>query len=484
MPDSDNNDVFKMSLLVFTLVTLSSLYNIRKFPTLADLHWELVTFSLIAFIIFLIPASLVSAELATGWPQAGGVYVWVKEAFGERWGFAAVWLQWFQMTIGFVAALSFIAATLSYSFNPALADSKLYEFILIVIIWWSLTFFNMRGLETYTLISSSFLIIGMIIPSLLLIGGGLLYIISGNPVQMTCSPDLSDFMPDFAHLNSLVLLLTSVFLFFGVEMTATHAKEIKDVRRNYPLAIFIVGVVITAASIAGSILLAMLVPSGNLSLLAGIMQAFEKILGPHSWIVPAVALMIAIGSIGEASTWILGPIRGLASTAKEGSLPPVLQKTNKNKMPVNMMILQAMLITFWAAVYVLLPGGVNGSYWMLLSLTSLVYLVMYFFMYAAAIKLRYSHPDVKRAFKIPGGKKGMWLVSGFGIIALLFISMLALIPPSQIAFSGLSTLQYLVFMLVGVVFITLVPLIIYSRRKPEWKDRSDHNDQHPDPLAF
>ncbi|MDD4652013.1 MAG: amino acid permease [Methanothrix sp.] len=469
MHDADNNDVYKMSLSVFTLVTLASLYNIRKFPTLADLHWELLTFSIIAFIIFLIPASLISAELATGWPQAGGVYVWVKEAFGERWGFTAIWLQWFQMTIGFVAALSFIAATLSYVFNPALANSKIYEFIIIVVVWWALTFFNMRGLKTYTLISSSFLIIGMIIPSMLLIGGGLWYIISGNPVQMTCRPVLSDFVPDFSRFNSMVLLMTSVFLFFGIEMTAAHAKEIKDVRRDYPLAILIAGLVITAASIVGSILLAMLVPTGNMNLLAGIMQAFEKVLGNHSWLVSAIALMIAIGSIGEASTWILGPIRGLASTAKEGSLPPVLQKINQNGVPVNMMVLQAFLITFWAAVYVLLPGGVNGSYWMLLSLTSLVYLVMYFFMYSAAIKLRYSHPDVKRAFKIPGGKIGMWLVSGLGIIALLFIFMLALSPPSQISFSGLSPLQYLIFMLAGAALITLVPLIIYSRRKPEWK---------------
>jgi glutamate:GABA antiporter len=324
-------------------------------------------------------------------------------------------------------------------------------------------------MKTYTLISSSFLIIGMIIPSILLIGGGLSYIMSGNHVLITLTPNLSDFMPDFTNLNSMVLLMTFVFLFFGIEMTAAHAKEIKNIRRDYPLAILIVGLVMTAASIVGALLLAMLVPTENLNLLAGIMQAFEKVLGPHSWLVSVIALMIVIGSIGEASTWILGPIRGLASTAKEGSLPPMLQKTNKNQIPVNIMILQAILITFWAAVYALLPGGVNGSYWMLLSLTSLVYLVMYFFMYAAAIKLRYSQPDVKRSFKIPGGKKGMWLVSGFGLIALIFIFILALMPPSQITITGLSTLQYLVYMLGGVTFITLVPLIIYSRRKPEWK---------------
>lgn len=59
----------------------------------------------------------------------------------------------------------------------------------------------------------------------------------------------------------MVLLLTSVFLFFGVEMTAAHARGIEDVRRNYPLAILIVGLVMTAASIIGSLLLAMLVPT-------------------------------------------------------------------------------------------------------------------------------------------------------------------------------------------------------------------------------
>ncbi len=235
------------------------------------------------------------------------------------------------------------------------------------------------------------------------------------------------------------------------------------------MGILLVGIVLTVVSVVGAIVVGLIVPASTLNLMAGIMQAFEKILGPHSWIVSVIALMIVIGSIGEASTWILGPIRGLASTAEKGSLPPILQKTNKNQIPVNIMILQAILITFWAAVYVLLPGGLNGSYWMLLSLTSLVYLVMYFFMYAAAIKLRYSQPDVKRTFEIPGGKKGMWLVSGFGFIAMIFIFILALIPPSQITITGLSTLQYLIFMLGGVTFITLVPLIVYSRRIPEWK---------------
>jgi glutamate:GABA antiporter len=466
---TDKNSVFRMGLAVFTLVTLAALFNIRKYPNMAETQWQLIVFCLLAVLLYLIPASLVSAELATGWSQTGGIYVWVKEAFGQHWGFTAIWLQWFQMTIGFVAAMTFIAATFSYAFTPSFADSKVYQFVFSVVIWWGLTFLNFRGLKTYARISWSFLVIGMLIPAALLIVGGIRCILAGNPAQITIHPTFRDFIPNFSNINSIVLLLTFVFLFIGIEMTAAHASEIKNVKRNYPLAILIAGLVMVVVSIGGSLIVALLVPAGDLNLLTGIMQAFVVILAGNAWLVPVIASLIVIGSIGEASTWILGPVRGLASTASDGNLPLVLQKTNKNGIPVNMMILQGILFTFWTAVYTILPGGVNSSYWILLALTTMVYIVMYFFMYAAAIKLRYNHPEVNRAFSIPGGKAGMWIVAGWGFVAMIFLFFLAMIPPSQIAFTHFSTWQYALFMTVGLLAVVAVPLIIYRFRKPNWK---------------
>lgn len=464
---------FKMSLLVFTFVTLASLFNIRKFPTMAETHWQLVVFSLMALIMYLVPASLISAELATGWPQTGGVYVWVKQAFGQRWGFAAVWLQWFQMTIGFVAALSTIAATLSYVFNPALASNKTFQFLVIAVVWWALTLINLKGLKTYSLISTTFLIVGMIIPTALLIVGGLWYVLSGHVVQITLHPTFRAFVPDFSNINSTVLLITFVFLFIGLEMSAAHAKEVQNVKRNYPMAILIVGVVMVVLSIPSALLVAMIVPNKNLNLLAGVMQAFVTILGQLAWLVPIIALLHVIGSVGEASTWTLGPVRSLAFTARDGNLPPVLQKLNKNGVPANMMFVQAGFITFWALIYALLPGGVNSSYWMLLSLTTAVYIMMYFFMYAAAIKLRYKHPEVKRPFAVPGGKVGIWLVAGWGIVAMVILMVLTLIPPSQISFSRISALGYLMFMGAGALVVLAIPLVIYGMKKPGWKTNTE-----------
>ena len=111
MVDSKNanhGNKFKMSLMAFTLVTLAALMSIRNFPTMALVKWELIVFAILAVIMYLIPAILTSSELATGWPEDGGVYVWVKKAFGQKWGFVAVWMQWFQMTIGFIGVLTFV----------------------------------------------------------------------------------------------------------------------------------------------------------------------------------------------------------------------------------------------------------------------------------------------------------------------------------------------------------------------------------------
>ena len=458
---------FKLTLVAFILITCAALMSIRTFPTQGVVGWQSIIFCLLAIIMYLIPASLVSAELATGWPQEGGVYVWVKEAFGERWGFTAVWLQWFQMTIGFISILTFIAATLSYLFNPALANNKLYMFIIIVIVWWGLTFLNFRGLKEYARISSVSVVLGTFIPAAVLIIGGLWYILGGNPVQITLHPTFNDLIPNLSSASNLVLLVTFVFVFIGIEMTATHAKEIKDVQKNYPLGILVVGVTMAAVSIIGAIIVAMLVPLGNLNLLAGIMQSFSVIFSNPalSWVVLLIALLIVIGAIGQVSTWILGPVRGLFATAREGTLPPILQKKNKNDIPVNMLILQAVLITFWGAVYVLVPGGVNSSFWMLFALTTTVYIVMYFLMYAAAIRLRYTRPDVPRAFSIPGGKAGMWVVAGFGILMMAFLFVLAMLPPSQIKEGS----SFVAFMLIGTLLVTAIPLVIYAFKKPSWK---------------
>ena len=458
----------KINVFTLIMITAAIVISVRNLPMMAETGLNMILYAGIAALVFLVPTALVSAELATGWPQQGGVYVWVKEAFGERWGLTAIWLQWFQMVIGMVSVLVFIAGAVAYVFNPALAANKLFILAIILVVYWGATFLNLRGMQMSGRISTVCFLCGVLIPAIVIISLGIAYLLSGNPVQLDLSLTAANLIPDFTNISNIVLLAGFIFVFMGIEVSAGHANEVKDPQHNYPVAILLAGIMLFVINVVGALAVAIVVPQSKISLNAGLMEAFTDFFaGFHiSWLVPVVALLVAVGAIGQISTWILGPIKGLQISAQSGDLPPILQKVNKNRIPRNLLILQASLVSMFGVMFALVPG-VNSAYWMLLALTILVYFVMYILMFLAAIRLRYSRPEVERAYKIPGGKVGMWLVSGVGLVAGLFTMVIGFFPPAQVPVGN--TMQYVATLAVGLIIIVLIPLIIYQFKKPSWQ---------------
>ena len=110
-----------ISWLALAFMTTSSVASLRAAPTMAVYGLACVFLYIVPAIVFLLPTSLVSAELASGWE--GGIYRWVSDGISKPMGFLAVWCQ-FAMTIFYYPSLlGFVASTLAYVFNPALASS-------------------------------------------------------------------------------------------------------------------------------------------------------------------------------------------------------------------------------------------------------------------------------------------------------------------------------------------------------------------------
>ena len=74
----------KLGTFSLTLISISAIIGLRNLPTFAVNGLASSFFLLVAALLFFIPVALVCAELASGWPKAGGIYAWVKEAFGQR----------------------------------------------------------------------------------------------------------------------------------------------------------------------------------------------------------------------------------------------------------------------------------------------------------------------------------------------------------------------------------------------------------------
>jgi glutamate:GABA antiporter len=456
-----------------TMIAIAAIISLRNLPLTANYGLGSIFFYAIAGIAFLIPTALVAAELATTWPKTGGLYVWVSEAFGQKYGFLATWLEWVMNTVWNPTALAFIAATIAYIINPALVSNRFFMVAVMLVVFWGATFLNFLGMKASGIISSVGVVLGTIIPGIIIITLGVIWVAMGKHSQMSFSP--SHIIPDL-HLNNIVFFTGVILSLAGMEVAAFHASEAKNPQKNYPKAIFFATIVILLVFIFGTLSIAVVVPAAKISLVAGLMQALDAFLTPFhaGWAIKVIGVLIVIGALAMMSTWIVGPSQGLLATAQDGDLPPKLRRLNKNNMPTTILIVQAIIGSIFSLVFLFMPGA-SSAYWILTDLTAQLTVMIYLLMFSAAIYLRFSQPDKPRPYKIPGGKAGMLIVAGGGILASLFTFFIGFVPPAQLE-TG-SVFFYEAFLIIGIIVLSLPPFLFFHFKKPSWKMTVDSDKQ-------
>lgn len=463
-----------ISIFALAMINLAAIGSVKNWPITAEYGFTAIFYLLLAALVFFLPLSLVSAELATGWPQIGGVFVWVKEAFGAKTGFLAIWLQWIENVVWYPIILSFIAATLAYLFKPELASNTRYTLVVVLISFWGATLLNFMGMHASSFISSVGVILGSFIPGILIIALGLLWFFQGNPLEI--SLDWQHLIPNVTSIDSMVFFTGVILSFCGMEMSAAHARDVKNPRRNYPRAILLSVIIILSMSVLGVLSIASVVPQKEISLVAGSMQAFVYFFDRYhlAWLTPYIAILIAIGAFGSISTWIVGPAKGLLAAARNGDLPPVFRMVNRKAVPINLLILQAIIVTFLSLIFICMPN-VSSAFWILTVIVAQLYLIMYILLFASAIKLRYTKPHIERPYLIPGGKVGIWFIGSLGILSSFFAITIGFFPPLQIETGSL--LFYESFLVLGIFIGCLTPSLILRFQKPNWKYLLPHEKE-------
>jgi amino acid transporter len=208
------------------------------------------------------------------------------------------------------------------------------------------------------------------------------------------------------------------------------------------------------------------IPADELSLTAGVMQAFDAFFAYFNLqkLVPIVAIALVCASAGGMLTWLAGPSKGLLLIARrEGYLPPFFQQQNEHEVAVNILVVQGGVTTVIALLYALIPS-VSSAYWILSVMTTQVYLVVYLLMFISARNLRRDQPDVERGYKAPA----LGLLCAVGFAASAAAILIGFVPPSQ--FENGSTAAYVGIILAGTVLIGLLPAWLFLKlRKPGWK---------------
>ncbi len=436
----------------------------RNLPAAALFGSSLIFFFLLSALIFLIPTSLMAAELSAAFPEKGGIYQWINLAFGKKWAMAAIWLQWINTMVWYPTMLSFIAGVIAYLIDPALIENKTYLISTILAVFWGLTLINLKGVHVSTLLNNICASIGTILPLIFLIILGAIWLFSGKPLQidLTTGP----LIPSLGNTTNWISLIAIMASFLGIELAGVHINDIREPQRNFPRAVFIACLFIFLSMTFGSLSIAFVLPEKEINLVSGVMQVFSNFFTVFNLkgLTPILALLIAVGSIGTMINWLISPAKGLLHAAEFGFLPPFFSRKNQAGVASNILLAQAILVSIFCLILILEPT-VNSFYWFLTALSTELYMLMYILMFCAGISLHYKYLSRPKAFKIPGGQWGIWITATCGLIGCIATVIASFFPPENIDIG--SPLRYFSMIIVGNI-LTISPIFLfyfYKKRK-------------------
>lgn len=449
----------KISFFSLVILIVAAIDNMRNLPAAALFGSGIIFFFFVAALIFLVPVSLISAELSAAFPEKGGVCEWVHKAFGKRWAMAAIWLQWINTMVWYPTILSFVAGTLAYLMNPELAQNKIYLVSCILVVFWGLTWVNMKGLHISALINNICATLGTILPMIVLMILGGVWFFSGKPLQIELSK--AALIPSLSQTTSWVSLIAIMASFLGMELSGVHVNDIKEPQKRFPKAVLIAALFIFLSMVLGSLSIAFVLPEKEIQLVSGVMQVFSNFFNVFGLqpLIPVLTILIFFGSIGTMINWLISPAKGLLHAGEFGFLPSVFTRKNSAGVASNILLAQGVVVTLFCLVFLCLPT-VNAFYWFLTALSTELYMMMYILMFCAGLKLHYNHTDRKGTFKVPGQGRGMWITFLLGVFGCLTTIVVSFFPPDNIEIG--SSFRYLM-MIVGGNIVTLAPLLLFYR---------------------
>jgi amino acid transporter len=444
------------------MINVIALDTVRTLTFSAEYGLSLIFYYLVAAILFFIPSALVSAELGTAWPEKGGLYVWIREAFGFKIALVAIWLNWVYNLAWYPTVMAFIAGTSAYLFDPSLAQNKVYMIVTILGLFWLATYINCHGMRLSSVVSTVGAIVGILFPMLLIITLGIVWLALGNQSQIELS--FKALLPSSPFVGRLPYFSNLLFGLLGLEMVATHAGEMKNPKKDYPRALFISVILVLFLLVLSSLSIAIVVPHGELNLVVGALQAFTIFFDAFNipWMTPIIAVCIILGGLSGVSAWIIGPTKGIQVAGQDGQLPKIFTKKNDHGVPTGALFLQAGIVTLLSLLFIYMPT-INSSFFLLSVVTSQLALIVYSILFAASIKLHHYKREVARSFKIPGEHIGIWTVAISGIVISLAAIGVGFILPSNIKIE--SPLKYEMILILGMVVLAGAPLVISAIAK-------------------
>jgi amino acid transporter len=268
--------------------------------------------------------------------------------------------------------------------------------------------------------------------------------------------------PDLGDWSKLNLWASIAFAFAGLELCAVMGDEVRDPRRTLPRSIYISVPLIAFLYVAGTASILWLIPSDEVNIVSGPLQAIAigtgKIGAGLLWVAPLAALLYVIGNVGGVGAWLTGPARVAFVIGLDRYFPPAFGRVHPRwQTPYVAILVQAVLDTVFLLLYVLGKGTtVEKAYLIILDTMLLVYFVPFIYLFLCYLTVRWKEAADRGG---AGARVAPALIGLSGLALTLLAMIIATVPPADTAQPWLFRLK----VIGGAAFFVVVGGLVYWR---------------------
>jgi amino acid transporter len=439
-------------LTVF-LGVISSMLFLDTIAPSANMGPQVVSWYIIFSILFFIPMGYIIGELAAAYPDKGGVYGWIKKAYGDRWAGRTSWVYWINAALWTPATIIFLTGVTSQLVWPE--AGIWFNVILGVILSWVIVYISSLTVEESGFINNIGGAIKLLLPVLLL-AASLYYVLNYDPAT---SISFSSVLPNFAE--GLDFLPVVIYNMCGLEIILGNVHKFNNPSKDVPKSVISGAVVMSLIYVVSAIAILLIIPVEEVGVVKGFLDAFITVLGEGTLATIAIfgIGILFIGTIVlQVQQWSLGSCIVAAESSEAKELPKAFQKYNKNESPIGALIITGIVSSSVIIIYGLMAETAEDLFWMLFEFSSMLFLMPYIVLVFAFAKLRKTDAQVQRPFKVPFGDAFANILAWFMALILVVTIILFIWVPGYPIDWG-----YTIPVVVGVVVALIAGEIIVSR---------------------
>ena len=414
-------------------------------------------------VTFLLPYGMVVAELGTTYDGDGGLYDWVRDAFGDKWGSRVAWYYWinFPLWIASLATLFPDILSMMFGFEISLPVALCVELAFV----WIVVFMSFSKVSDSEWILNGGAILKVAIAAVV----GCLGIWFATGHGFASDMSFKTFLPDLTNSSALTYLSIILFNFMGFEVVCTFASSMKNPEKDIPKAIILGGLAIAAVYLFCSFGIGAAIPADQIDPDFGMIMAVATMVGENSPIFMIICATFLITLFANMASWSFGVNSVADYAAQHGNMPKLFcVESKKTGMPNGAAVINGIVATLALLLQLIpIPAISEGIFWMLFSMNVVFLLMSYIPMFPAFLKLRRVDSNRPRVFTFPF--KGAFMKIALAVPAIeLILAIIATIVPLN-AGEVESKLPMLIGVIVFVVLGEVVRVCSAHGRKEEFK---------------